>query len=170
MLVLKECVVLSDQASFPPIICFQINFPAKTKIEQWQHRTITCVVASADEMLYRSESWGCNYFSSSSLAPDLLPIMFSSIRSVCLCHVFSDLATFELRFPGLCSVSNLYHLAGSSVLEDEASGRSPFHKVEALGGFALCFPMHDMVEREKGKLLAGSCLLNSHTASFYGHR
>ncbi|KAG2380160.1 uncharacterized protein HKW66_Vig0169390 [Vigna angularis] len=38
------------------------------------------------------------------------------------------------------------------------------------GGFALCFPMHDMVEREKEKLVAGSCLLNSHTASFYGHR
>ncbi|QCE02517.1 hypothetical protein DEO72_LG8g531 [Vigna unguiculata] len=31
MPVLKECIVLSDQASFPPIICFQIHFPAKLR-------------------------------------------------------------------------------------------------------------------------------------------
>nr|XP_007135295.1 hypothetical protein PHAVU_010G117300g [Phaseolus vulgaris]ESW07289.1 hypothetical protein PHAVU_010G117300g [Phaseolus vulgaris] len=61
--------------------------------------------------------------------------MFSSIRSVCLCHVFADLATFEtqldillffnssltlsLGFPCLCSVSDLYHLAGPGVFDEE---------------------------------------------------
>ncbi|WVZ16255.1 hypothetical protein V8G54_009237 [Vigna mungo] len=70
MLVLKECIVLSDQASFPPIICFQFDFPPKidrelqicgfsflhrlvflkgyyfVEIEPWRY-------TSADEMLYR---------------------------------------------------------------------------------------------------------------------
>ncbi|KAK8464961.1 hypothetical protein PHAVU_010G117266 [Phaseolus vulgaris] len=39
MLVLKECIVLSDQASFPPIICFQNNFPARIEAGKKKDKT-----------------------------------------------------------------------------------------------------------------------------------
>ncbi|KAH1204587.1 hypothetical protein GmHk_16G045503 [Glycine max] len=168
MLVVKEYIVLSDQASFPPIICFQILFRPKPwyppaedqkhtprfirgRSESWgfigvmmKHFDLGGFTCAQKVFIITSFSYdgvllsgGCNYlFLRSSLARDLLPSMFSCIRSVCFCYVFSDLATFEtqlnillffkpllflplnfffilpfslyLGFPGLCSVSNLY--------------------------------------------------------------
>ncbi|KAH1149562.1 hypothetical protein GLYMA_16G020900v4 [Glycine max] len=67
MLVVKEYIVLSDQASFPPIICFQILFRPKP----WYPP------AEDQKHTPRFIRGGCNYlFLRSSLARDLLPIQF----------------------------------------------------------------------------------------------
>ena len=59
--------------------------------------------------------------------------------------------TLPLGFPGLCSVSNLYHLAGSGVFDEEPNGRWPLLLVLLL--LLVISPLQNRVVKSRPNLV-----------------